>query len=383
MTGSLQVKGGKYYAVLNYKLNGKRKQKWIDCQLVVKGNKTRAEKFLREQIRIHEQSEGITRSEMLFSDYALYWLSVQQRKIDIITYQGYEKLLQIHIVPYFEARKTGLNEITSTVLQEYFDEKVTNGRKDGSGGLAVTSVRKHRAILHQICKLAVKENYMINNPCDIVDLPPAKRHEPNFYTKEQAEALLIAAQGTILYAILLIAIFYGLRRSELCGLKWDSINFQTGTMTIRHTVVKAQTLVEKDRTKNESSYRTYPLTFKIKELLMKLKTSQQRNKKLLGDGYHNSDYILTWDDGRPISPDYISHAFRKLLKKNDLPLIRFHDLRHSCASILLSDGATLKDVQDWLGHADINMTANVYGHLDMARKHTLAESMTGLLPSAG
>ena len=116
---------------------------------------------------------------------------------------------------------------------------------------------------------------------------------------------------------------------------------------------------------------------------MNLKTSQQRNKKLLGDGYHNSDYILTWDDGRPISPDYISHAFRKLLKKNDLPLIRFRDLRHSCAGILLSDGATLKDVQDWLGHADIHMTANVYGHLDMARKHPLAESMTGLLPSAG
>lgn len=382
MTGSLQIKGGKYYAVLNVKENGKRKQKWIDSQLTVKGNKTRAEKFLREQLRLYEQKEGLMQADMLFSEYARHWLSVQQRKIDIITYQGYEKLLQIHIVPYFEARKIALGDITGRILQEYCDEKVTKGRKDGSGGLAVTSVRKHRAILHQICKLAVKEGYLINNPCDIVELPPAKRHEPNFYTKEQAEALLVAAKGTVLYTALLIAIFYGLRRSELCGLKWDSINFETEMMTIRHTVVKAQTLVEKDRTKTESSYRTYPLNEKVKELLLGIKATQERNRKLLGDGYHCSDYVLTWEDGRTISPDYISHAFRKLLKKHRLPLIRFHDLRHSCASILLSDGATLKDVQEWLGHADIQMTANVYGHLDMSRKHTLAQSMTGLLPSA-
>ncbi len=382
MTGSLQIKGGKYYAVLNIKENGKRKQKWIDSQLTVKGNKTRAEKFLREQLRLYEQKEGLMQADMLFSEYARHWLSVQQRKIDIITYQGYEKLLQIHIVPYFEARKIALSDVTGRVFQEYCDEKVTKGRKDGSGGLAVTSVRKHRAILHQICKLAVKECHLINNPCDIVELPPAKRHEPNFYTKEQAEALLVAAKGTVLYTALLIAIFYGLRRSELCGLKWDSINFETEMMTIRHTVVKAQTLVEKDRTKTESSYRTYPLNEKVKELLLGIKTSQERNRKLLGDGYHGSDYVLTWEDGRTISPDYISHAFRKLLKKHRLPLIRFHDLRHSCASILLSDGATLKDVQEWLGHADIQMTANVYGHLDMSRKHALAQSMTGLLPSA-
>ena len=94
----------------------------------------------------------------------------------------------------------------------------------------------------------------------------------------------------------------------------------------------------------------------------------------------DNDYVFTWEDGHPYSPDYVSHTFHKLLKKYDLPHIRFHDLRHTCASMLLSEGYGLKDVQEWLGHSDIKMTANIYGHLDIRRKRSIANGLEQALP---
>lgn len=381
MTGSLQIKNDKYYAVLNVYVNGKRKPTWIDSKLHVKGNKTRAEKFLREQIRLYEQKEDLVYSDMLFSEYIRQWLRNMENKIDIITFQSYGKLVDIHICPYFEEKHLLLQDVTVRVLQAYFDEKGSIGRKDGTGGLSACSLRKHRNIINQVMKQAMRDGFANINPCELVQLPSLQKHEPRFYTKEQVDILLTAVKGERLYPALMITAVYGLRRSELCGLQWNSVNFENDTLTIRHTVVKAQTLVEKDKTKSASSYRTYPLLPKIKELLLIIREQQALNRRLFGKGYQETPYIFTWDDGTPLAPDYISHSFHKILVRHNLPIICLHELRHSCASILLSDGATLKDVQEWLGHADISMTANVYGHLDMGRKQKLANSMGNLLTS--
>ncbi len=172
---------------------------------------------------------------------------------------------------------------------------------------------------------------------------------------------------------------YGLRRSELLGLQWDSIDFESGTLTIRHTVSKVTKPVEKDKTKNASSYRSFPLLPEARAIFLQALSDQRTNRRLFGKAYQENPYVFKWPDGRPFPPDYITHHFARLLQKNGLPRIRFHELRHSCASILLSNGFTLKDVQEWLGHSDIKMTANVYGHLDMARKQSIAQEMSSLL----
>lgn len=379
MTGSLQVKNGKYYAVLNIYQNGKRKQKWIDTKLPEKGNKTRAEKFLRDQIALYEQKEYLVTSDMQFGAYLRRWLEMTKKRIDVITYQSYGKLIDIHLCPYFEERHIKLQEVTPQVLQQYFDEKSTKGRKDGKGGLSPCSLRKHRNILHQAIKQAVKDGFLFMNVCELVELPTVQQHIPRFYTKEQVEVLLEKIKEERLYPAILVAAVYGLRRSEICGLQWNSINFDEDTLTIRHTVVKAQTLERKDTTKTKSSYRTLPLLPEVKKVFLDIRERQVENRNLFQKSYYESPYILTWDDGKPLAPDYISHAFHKLLVKYNLPIICIHELRHTCASILLSYGATLKDVQEWLGHADITMTANVYGHLDMARKQQIANSMGSLL----
>ena len=141
-------------------------------------------------------------------------------------------------------------------------------------------------------------------------------------------------------------------------------------------------VVEKDRTKNDSSYRTYPLSEENKQILINLKKREDENRKLFGNSYIDNDYIFKWDNGSLYKPDYVSRKFAKILANNNLPPIRFHDLRHSCASLLLSKGCTLKDVQDWMGHADIKMTCNIYGHLDLTRKKATSEAIHEALSKA-
>ena len=160
------------------------------------------------------------------------------------------------------------------------------------------------------------------------------------------------------------------------GLKWDSVDFSANTLTIKHTVSKVTKTVEKDKTKNASSHRSFPLVPDIKELLLDLQEREAKNRAEFGKEYISNDYIPKWDDGRPFSPDFVTKKFQKLLKANSLPRIRFHELRHSCASILINMGFTLKDVQEWLGHSDITITANIYSHLDVTRKQNMADKLS-------
>lgn len=382
MTGCLQIKNGMYYIVLSTYENGKRKRPWIATGLPVKGNKRKAEKMLREKLHEYESKAGIVHSDELFSDYVRHWLTIAQRKVDEVTFQGYDALARVHVLPYFDALGVKLQEITLPVLQSYIDEKQAHGRVDGKGGLTARSLRLHKNILHQTLDEAVKAGLLPSNPSQFLILPKQARHEAHFYTEAQLQALFDAIRDEPIYPLVKITALYGLRRSELLGIKWDSIDFDRGTLTIRHTVSKVSKVVEKDKTKNASSYRSFPLTDEARAIFEAARSAQEENRRLFGKEYHASDYVFTWPDGRPYSPDYVTDKFSALLKKHGLPHIRFHELRHSCASLLLNNGFGLKDVQEWLGHSDIKMTANIYGHLDVGRKQSIADQLSGVLSPA-
>jgi len=379
MTGSLQVKNDKYYAVINFYENGKRKQKWICSNLTVKGNKMRAEKFLREQITLYESKSGIVNSDILFCDYVKIWLEQIKKTVDDVTYQGYEQIANVHVIPYFSSKNIRLQDIDKDNLQTYVDEKALHGRTDNKGGLSAKSLKLHRNVLNQTLKEALKSGLITANPCQLVKFPQVQRREPTFYNAEQVEDLLNAiADDKTFYLLVKITATYGLRRSEVLGLKWNSINFENNTFQISHTVVKFNKTVCKDKTKNASSFRSFPLVPEIKQLLIDEKKRQAQNRKEFGREYIDTPYIFVWDNGKPYASEYVSQHFKRALTWNNLPHIRFHDLRHSCASILLSRGFTLKDVQEWLGHSDITLTANIYGHLDIKRKQAIADTMANM-----
>lgn len=379
MTGSVQEKNGKYYAVLNLiDTNGKRKQKWISTGLDTKGNKRKAEQILRDKIKEYELKQNVISTDILFSDYVLHWLEIKKSSIDIVTYQGYKIIVNAHIVPYFKSKGIRLTDLTRNHIQCYIDEKLKNGRSDGKGGLSAKTVRSHIVIVKQVLNEALKNEFILSNPSAFVDLPKTQHFEAGFYSEKQISELLRLTEKEPLHALIKTTVVYGLRKSELLGLKWDSIDFEKNTVSIKHTVVQNSVLVEKDSTKNKSSYRTYPMSNDMKQMFLEIKETERQNSILFGKEYIKNDYIFKWDNGKQYTPNYISHKFKSILENYNLPKIRFHDLRHTCASLLLAKGCSMKDIQEWLGHSDYSTTANIYSHLDVNRKNDIANLMAKL-----
>ncbi len=377
MTGSLQIKNDTYYVVLNMKdESGKRKQKWVNSHLPVRGNKKKAEQFMRKTLAEYESLGAGMSKSIPFTDFIQTWLSSHKTQVDIITWQGYNEAVQKHIIPYFEPLALDLDSVTYKHIQSYYDEKRLNGRCDGKGGLSARTVRMHGVILNMVFKNAILKELIPSNPASRAKVPPQdKSFKGSFYTVEQANTLLEKCSGELIYPIVYLTLTYGMRRSEVLGLKWDSVDFENNMLSVRRTIVMHDTIEEKDTTKNLASRRSYPMMEDIRNILLIRKQEQETGRKILGKEYCDSGYVFTWQDGRMIRPDYVSHRLQKIIQKEGLPHIRFHDLRHTAASILLTKGWTLKDIQEWLGHSDITITANLYTHIDITRKQSLAGSL--------
>ena len=377
VAGHLQEKNNFYYIVLSYKdETGKRRTKWESTGLPVKKNKKKAEALLQERRRNFIPPVTVAEirldEDILFADFMLKWLEVTKSTIQLTTYASYQGMVEHIIVPYFRKHSIKLEELKATDLQDFYAKQLERVKPN--------TVIHYHANIHKALKYAVKIDLIPSNPADKVERPKKDDFKGSYYTAEEIHALTEAAYGTKLEIPVLLASFYGLRRSEVLGLKWDSINFAMQTLTIRHTVARVTKVVEKNKTKNASSFRSFPLTDDAIRLFKILLQQEQIYRNHFGKDYIDNDYVFTWEDGHPYSPDYVSHTFHKLLKKYDLPHIRFHDLRHTCASMLLSEGYGLKDVQEWLGHSDIKMTANIYGHLDIRRKRSIANGLEQALP---
>lgn len=391
MTGKLYEKKGKYYVVLNIKSpDGNWKKKWISTGLDAdKNNQRKAESFLQKTLYEYGKAGDVelTRNNSsdtfdktsAFSDYVLRWLDTAQSNLHLQhnTFEFYESLCKNHIYPYFVKNNYTLYEITTDILQEFIEYEMKHGNKQNSdSNLSPVTLKRLKTTLNLILNEAVKENRILINPCEFVKIPKLTKKFPAYYNENQLMELFRCIKDEELYPLIYVTVIYGLRRSEVLGLKWDSIDLINKTVTIKHTVVRFSEIIEKDTVKTDSSMRIYPLTQEFENLFLKQKETEKANWKTYGTKYCKNDYVFKHEDGRPYTPDYISRKFNKIVKKYNLPQIRFHDLRHSCASLLVSKGFKLKDIQEWLGHSDIKTTADFYAHLDQDRKIAIANSIT-------
>ena len=372
MTGSLQIKNGKYYAVLNLKdENGKRKVKWINTNYDVKGNKRKAEQFLQRQLIKFENDETI-RKDILFCDYMLMWLNKMKNELEVSTWSGYMKCFEKHIYPYFSKKKIKLDEVTAKHIKAYYDLKI-------SEGLSAMTVKRHHANIRKCLQTALCDDLITSNPADKVQLPRTQKFNAKYFDADQVRTILEQAQGLDIEMIIVLCSYYGLRRSEVLGLKWNAVSFNNDTIRIYNTITSVYEISEKERTKNTSSNRVLPLIPVVKEYLIKLKRQQEENKRLFGNCYNDNDYVCIKADGTPIRPDEASHKFSSFLKNYGFPHIRLHDLRHSCASMLIAQGVDIKVIQEWLGHSSIATTGNIYGHLQFKQKVATGEMLGTLL----
>lgn len=381
MTVSLQQKKGIYYAVFRVTdATGGSKQKWVSTKIPVKrGNKREAQKVAEEIADSYEENKVVAYPKTPFWQWIETWLEQKQNEVDQVTYQGYESYYKNHIGPYFKQNSVTLTDLSPQDIQRYYNRKAQKPGERVKGKLSSKSLRKHNVIIRGALDDAVKKNIIPYNPADRVTLPKKQKYSGSFYTLDQARLLLEAVKGSVIEGIVTITLFYGLRRSEAVGLKWSAVNFTNDTFTIQSTVVRFSGVIEKNTTKNQASHRTYPMIPEVKELLLSIKERQHGMKELMGSCYTDSEYVFTWDDGRMLNPDYVTRKFSQVLKAHNLPHIRYHDLRHTTASLLIAKGYDLKRVSEWLGHSDIGTTANIYGHLSFDNKKDTLNTMKGLL----
>ena len=387
VAGHLTLKNGRYYAVLNYRnAGGRRKTKWIALGLPEKGNKRKAE---AELARLRAEFEppkevGDLSSDMLFADYLLEWLEIAKGRLAVATYSSYAAMIKKPVGPYFRQRNLTLRELEARHLQMFYSEMLRKVKPN--------TVIHYHAIIHSALKYAVKTDMLVQNVADKVDRPKKNSFQPVFLSAEEMQKMFEALRGTKLELPVLVAAFYGFRRGEVLGLKWDAIDFERGTISVIRTVTTItldgkQTEIEQQSAKTKSSLRTLPLIGSFREYFLQVKEAQELNEQICGNCYnHEYDGFVFVDElGERMRANYLTSAFPKFLENHGLRRMRFHDLRHSCASLLLANGVPLKHIQEWLGHSDFTTTANIYAHLDYKSKITSAQAMeTGLaLPEGG
>lgn len=297
---------------------------------------------------------------MTTKEYLTEWLNAIKPTVEKSTYEGLTVYINKHIIPAIG--RIPLDQLTTKTIQDYLNDKAQRGRLDRkSGGLSPVTLRKHLSILRQAFGDAIRKDYLAHNPARYARIRRTETlsRRTRFLTLAEAREILAALTDTTYKAIFAITLYYGLRRSELLGLKWSAIDTGKNALTVNHTVVKNLTIERKDRTKTNTSNRTFQLLPEVKALLDSIP--------------RQGEYIFN------IRPDTLTRSFQRKLRQAGFPSMRFHDIRHSTASILFEIGWSIEDIKNWLGHADIETTSNIYLHYTAQRKILLASHMKGLL----
>lgn len=392
ITGCLQKKNGYYYAVLYLKVDGKRKTKWIATKLPVSTTSERKARKALDDIRMQYERQEETRIsekptetvpakscipevQMPFVDYMEKWLNGVRPFIATATYQSYSTMMKARVIPYFTASGIYLNDLTPQHIEDFYQTILDDG-------YTTNTVIHYHAIIRKALQSAVKKDILDKNPADQVDRPKKNVYHGTFYSEDEMLNLFDAVAGDPLELCVKIAAYYGLRRSEVLGLRWDAIDFEKKTISISHKVIEMNVdgkfvPVGEDVLKTKSSFRTLPLIPVVESLLLAEKENQSKNRRLFKSSYCQDylDYICVDESGKLLRPNFVTEHFGWVIRKYSLRKIRFHDLRHTCASLLLSNGIPMKQIQIWLGHSTFSTTADIYAHLDFSAQEQSAAAM--------
>jgi integrase len=325
--------------------------------------KTRKEVQEKLKVALREQQQGtlVTTPKQTLAQFLTDWLeNSQKQSVRPRTYERYEELVRLHIVPVLG--RCELQKLSAQHLQTFYAKKAGEG-------LSATTINHFHNVLHKALDTAVKWNLVARNVCDLVSPPRRKQYEVQPLTLEQVHKLLAVLEGHYMEALFKLALATGLRRGELMGLKWQDINFDTGVLQVRRILSRVPTKMPgkgyvEAEPKTQKSRRSIVIAPFALEAL-KLHRERQRGVKLkVGSAWQDHDYVFCTSIGTHLNPtrDMLGQL-KSLLKKAGLPDIRFHDLRHSAATLLLSVGVHPKVVQEILGHSQIGITLDVYSHV--------------------
>jgi integrase len=320
----------------------------------------KSEKEARAALRkaLHELEQGTlaTGPQQTLKVYLEQWLEqVHRPTVRLSTYYSYRTIIHKHLIPCLGYIQ--LQRLTPQHVQAFYAEKLKEG-------LSAKRVRMFHSVLHTALANAVKWNLVARNVCDVIVLPSRKRYEIQPLTEQQAKRFLQAVHGHKLEALLTVALVTGMRRGELLGLRWQDIDLETGSIQIRRSIIRVGGfgLVESEP-KTAKGRRKIILPDFVREVLQRHRTRQQEARVKAGPQWQEKELVFCNLHGGYIQPTMLHEDFKRILKEASLPNMRFHDLRHSAATLLLGMGVNPKIVQELLGHSSISMTMDIYSHV--------------------
>ena len=303
--------------------------------------------------------------EVWFEHYA----KVKVRPSSHQTYRGY---IDNHIKP--NIGKIPLEKLTSLELQKFYKKLLTNGRVDRlesrhqAKGLSPKTVRNIHQIISSSMNLAREQKQIAVNPVEGCSRPRLEHREMQILPVEQLQSFLREARDSDVFELYYLELATGLRRGELLGLKWEDIDLERGDLRVRRQIARINGEVVEAPLKTKNAYRTLPLAEDTVSILL------EQKKKVDG-----SPWVFPSPTGGPISPDSVLHMLHRVLKRAGLPRVRFHDLRHTFATLALQNGVDVKTVSGMLGHFSAGFTLDTYAHVTTASQRQAAKTMGGIL----
>lgn len=373
LTGSLQTKRGKYYAVFRLSTG---KQKWVNLNIPTKGNNKRKAEAALQDVLLEYSDDDCLGKDMLFIDFLDQWLQQVKPLIKPSTWEGYDKVTNGKIKPYFADKNYKLGDLKGRHFTDFFVFLRDHGKANGKGGLCEKSVANVRGVLSSAFKYALENDLVKYNLIDRSRMPlfEQQKFEPVIYTAEQIKTLLSYAEESKsdMCLFLYLELFTGARKGELLALTWDNVDFDNGTIHIcqNRTGNRKEILAKLTSPKTKNSIRTIPLPEKVINMLKAEKEQQKKNKDLMKSGYikYDYDYVIRQQNGRIYNPNSVNRIIKRMTKKIGLPPCRVHDYRHAVASMLFESGAALADVTTQLGHGQTSTTERIYIHKNNVAK---------------
>ena len=384
---SVQSKKGRLYAVMQVKKDGTTKPVWRALGLPEGANKTKVNKAFREVVARYEQEfweeqerGGRPPADIPVYDYLVSYLKRVEPELQKNTIVSYRSMTNGKIRRYFQRRpQLTVGNLKPQDIQDFYQSLFADG-------VVANTVIHYHALLRRAFQQAFKEERIDANPFDRVGRPKKNKFHGENYTQEELLTLLHLARGDVIYPAILLAGAMGLRRSEALGVRWSRIDWEKRTVLLDTKIVEYRENGKKkvepvEEMKNKSSRRTLPLPDPVVEMLQVQKEHREVYRKMFQGSYSTQylDYVCVNQLGELLRPSYVTDHFRELLEKYGLRHIRFHDLRHTFASLLINQDVPLINVSNFLGHSDLSTTANIYAHLDKASKQASAAVISDIL----
>ena len=384
---SVQSKKGRLYAVMQVKKDGTTKPVWRALGLPEGANKTKVNKAFREVVAQYEQEfweeqerGGRPPADIPVYDYLVSYLKRVEPELQKNTIVSYRSMTNGKIRRYFQRRpQLTVGNLKPPDIQDFYQSLFADG-------VVANTVIHYHALLRRAFQQAFKEERIDANPFDRVGRPKKNKFHGENYTQEELLTLLHLARGDVIYPAILLAGAMGLRRSEALGVRWSRIDWEKRTVLLDTKIVEYRENGKKkvepvEEMKNKSSRRTLPLPDPVVEMLQVQKDHREVYRKMFQGSYNAQylDYVCVNQLGELLRPSYVTDHFRELLEKYGLRHIRFHDLRHTFASLLINQDVPLINVSNFLGHSDLSTTANIYAHLDKASKQASAAVISDIL----